>query len=177
LSSVTEDTPAAKAGLKEGDIILSADGREMNDVATLRNYISLCGVGHKAKLIILRDNKEKNMTVKLGEFPDNLAAVGVEEEEKTSDKIEGVTVKVLNDSYRQQLNLEDDVKGLVVVEVSQGSNAAHEGLLMGDVITEVDQNVVDSLKSFKKAIGDNDEKPLLLRILRNGRKSFLAIPR
>ena len=176
LSSVTEDTPAAKAGLKEGDIILSADGREMNDVATLRNYISLCGVGHKAKLIILRDNKEKNMTVKLGEFPDNLAAEGVEEEEKTSDKIEGVTVKVLNDSYRQQLNLEDDVKGLVVVEVAQDSNAAHEGLRKGDIITEVNQTVVNNLKSFKKAIGDN-KKPILLRMLRNGRNSFMAIPR
>ncbi len=176
LSSVTDDTPASKAGLKEGDVILSADGREMNDVSTLRNYISLCGVGHKAKLIILRDNKEKNVTVKLGEFPDNLAELEVEEEEKTSDKIDGVTVKVLNDSYRQQLSLEDDVKGLVVVEVAQDSNAAHEGLRKGDIITEVNQTVVDSLKSFKKAIGDN-KKPMLLRILRNGRNSFMAIPR
>lgn len=177
LSSVTDDTPASKAGLKEGDIILSADGIAMNDVSTLRNYISLCGIGHKAKLIILRDNKEKKVTVKLGEFPDNIAAAEVEEEEKTSDKIDGVTVKVLNDSYRQQLDFDDDVKGLVVIEVAQDSNAAHEGLRKGDIITEVNQNEVNSLKSFKKAIGENNKKPLLLRILRGGRNSFLAIPR
>jgi serine protease Do len=177
LASVTEDTPAEKAGLKEGDIILSADGKEMNSVSLLRNYISLCGVGHKAKLIIMRDGKEKKVTVTLGEFPDSLTENTQSENEDTLDSIEGVTVKVLTDNYRQQLKLEEDIEGLVVVEVAQDSNAAHQGLRKGDVITEVNQIRVNSFKTFKEAVSKNSNKPILLRILQNGRKSFLAIPR
>ena len=180
IAQVNDDTPAAKAGLKDGDIILTVDGTEIKNPSMLRNVISLSEVGHKAKLEILRDGKEKDITVKLDEYPDNQVANNTHEHDNaTDDTLEGVQVQVLNDRIRSMAGLPDDMSGLIVTDVQATSNAAREGLAKGDVIQEVGRESITSLKDFKEALGKNKDRPVFMRVYkpRQQRSIFMAVPR
>ena len=180
IAQVNEDTPAAKAGLKDGDIILTVDGTEIKNPSMLRNVISLSEVGHKAKLEILRDGKEKDVTVKLDEYPDTQVAGNTRnQDDATDDTLEGVQVQALTDRIRSMASLPDDMEGLIVTDVQATSNAAREGLAAGDVIQEVGREQVTSLKEFKKALGKNKDRPVFMRVYkpRQQRSIYMAVPR
>ena len=178
MSVVNEDTPAEKAGLKEGDIILQVDGEAINSTSRLRNKISLSGVDHEAELLVLRDGEEKRIDVKLGELPEN-GIISPSDEEPAEDDtgIEGVTVRTLTDRARMQLELDRDVEGVVVTEISQASNAYYRGLRQGDVIVEVARETVKDLDDFNALVKKDKDRPVLLRILRGRSYQMIAIPR
>ncbi len=181
VAHVNEDTPAEKAGLQEGDIILKVDDKEIRNPSNLRNTISLSEVGQKVRLRILRDGKQKDMTVKLEAFPDQEAAVSGSHDEGSNDDgtLEGVTVRELSPRARAMMNLPDDIQGLLVTGVERTSNAADQGLAEGDIITEVANRPVTNFKEFKKALKINTDRPVFLKIYkpRQQRSIFLAIPR
>ncbi len=178
MSVINEDTPAERAGLKEGDIILAVDGREVNSISQLRNTISLAGVGHDADLLVLREGRERTLQVELAEMPEDLRTAAAPREDRQNDEgIEGVTVRDLTDRARTQLNLDDDVRGVVVVDVARTSNAWYRGLRQGDVIIEVAQRAVSSLDDYEELIDDHPDRPALLKILRNGNVQLIAVPR
>ncbi len=178
MSEVRPDTPAAAAGLREGDIILEVDGAAVNSTSELRNTISLAGVGSDVKLRVLREGRDRDMTVTLGELPDAPVAAGVQREEReNAEGIEGVTVRELTERARTQLNIEADVEGVIVTEVAQTSNAWHRGLREGDVITEVAREAVRSLDDFEKLVGRHLDRPVLLKIMRGANVQLVAIPR
>jgi serine protease Do len=180
VARVTEDAPAEEAGLEEGDIIMSVDGKRVDSVSQLRNTVSLLPVGHKAKLELQREGKQIEKTVKLGELPaqEQLASnrgSGPED----NDGIEGVTVRALNDQLRAHASVPDDIDGLLVTDVDNRSAAAREGLADGDVILEVNRRDVTSLDDYREAVSESEDRPVLLRVYRprvEGRL-FLAIPR
>ncbi len=181
IAQVNEDTPAQKAGLKEGDIILSVDGKEIKNPSMLRNIISLSEVGHQARLEILRDGKRKTVKVKLDEFPDQelAQASGGKGDAEKDDTLDGVSVQELSPRVRAMTQLPDDVDGLYVVDVDPTSNAAHEDLQQGDVIQEVNRETVTTLKEFKKALSLNPDRPVFMRVYKPqaGRSIFIAVPR
>jgi serine protease Do len=178
ISTVNEGTPAAKAGMQENDIILKVDGQAVNSVSDLRNTISLSGVGHDAKLLILRDGKERPITVTLGELPeDPAAAAPAKDESEGADGIDGVIVRELNSGLRQRLQLAEGVEGLVVSEVAPTSNANHRGLRQGDVIVEVAREPVATLADFRRLVKKDADRPVLLKIRRGDQFQVLAIPR
>jgi serine protease Do len=178
ISTVNEGTPADKAGLQENDVILQVDGQAVNSISDLRNTISLSGVGHDAKLLVLRDGRERQVTVTLGELPeDPTAAAKPKDEGGSSDGIEGVTVRELSDALRQRLRLAEGVEGVVVTEVSQTSNASHRGLRQGDVIVEVAREPVATLDDFRRLVKKDADRPVLLKIRRGGQFQVLAVPR
>ena len=178
ISTVNEGTPAAKAGLQENDIILEVDGQDVNSVSDLRNTISLSGVGHDAKLLTLRDGRERQVTVTLGELPeDPTAAAAPKDEGEGADGIEGVTVRELSDALRQRLRLPEGIEGVVVAEVSQTSNASHRGLRQGDIIVEVARESVATLDDFRRLVKKDADRPVLLKIRRGDQFQVLAVPR
>ena len=180
VARVNDGTPAEDAGLEEGDLILSVDGKRIDTVAQLRNTVSLLPVGHKAKLAIQRGDKEMVKTVKLGELPTDTEVASRNTSESTADDgIDGVTVRALNPQLRAHNNVPEDVEGLMIVDVESRSNAAREGLAAGDVIVELNTEKVSTLAGYREAAGKNTDRPFLVRVYRprSENTTFMAIPR
>ncbi len=180
ITQVNDDTPADKAGLRNGDIILSVDEKAIKNPSMLRNVISLSEVGEKVRLAIVRDGAEKDVYVQLEELP---SAVGgpntTPAEPDQDDTLDGVTVRELTTTMRTSANLPDDIEGLLVVGVNNTSNAAREGLAEGDVIQEVGREGVSNIGAFKNALGKNTDRPVFLRVYKPSqqRSVFIAVPR
>ena len=180
VARVNEDTPAEKAGLEEGDIIMTVDGKRVDTVSQLRNTISLLPIGHKAELELQRDGKDITKTVKLEELVlDEQAATSRSSDQSADDGIEGVTVRELNEQLRAHGKVPEDVDGLMVIEIDQRSNAAREGLARGDIILELNTEAVSSLDEYRDAAKEGGDRPYLLRVYRPRTEGriFLAIPR
>jgi serine protease Do len=182
ITQVNEDTPAEKAGLKNGDIILSVDGKEIKNPSMLRNVISLSEVGQDVDLAIVRDGKEKNVSVKLDKFPDpeQVAEADQPEDPDEDETLDGVIVREMTGQIRAMMeSLPEDIEGLVVTGVEQTSNAAREGLAEGDIIQEVGGETVTTLKDFQSALGKNTDRPVFMRVYnpRRGQSVFIAVPR
>jgi serine protease Do len=182
VTQVNEDTPAERAGLQDGDIILSVDGKEIKNPSMLRNVISLSEVGQEVDLLIVRDTKEKNVSVTLDRFPDpeQIASSNNSNDEDEDGTLEGVTVREMTGRARAMYeNLPDDVEGLVVMGVEPTSNAAQENLEEGDIILEVDREPVTTLKEFKEAVARNTDRPVFMRVYkpRAGQRTYIAVPR
>ncbi len=182
VTQVNTGTPAEKAGLKEGDIILSVDGQEIRNPSMLRNVISLSAVGHDAQLKLLRDGKEKTVAVKLEKFPEATTTVRANPHGGGSEdqSLDGVTVRVLDERARAMTsNIPEDVGGLLVVSVEATSTAAREGLATGDVIQEVSRRPVETLADFQEALKLNTDRPVFLRVYKpnRGQNVFIALPR
>ncbi|MFH1844645.1 MAG: DegQ family serine endoprotease [bacterium] len=180
IENVNDDTPAAAAGLEVGDIILSVDDHQVNSVAGLRNRISLSPVGHDAKLEILRDGREKRVTVELGALPDEVQVASTNRQgNEADDGIDGVTVRELTTRTRRLAGVPEDVDGVIVTEVAASSAAAREGLERGDVILEIAKESVNDLDDYRRLLQEDEDRPILLRVYKpqNETRLFMAIPR
>ncbi len=185
VSDVNKGTPAEKAGLRDGDIILQVDGKEVNDRARLRNLISLAGVDETVELTVWRGGRELPVRVKLAALPEDLqtaAQGGDERSEEGEGGLEGVRVRMLTDRDRAAMDIPEDVAGLVVVDVDQTSNAFREGLRPGQIITEVAREPVGDLVQYRRLLAKDQDKPILLRVWQRGAaggggRVFMAIPR
>ncbi len=181
VAQVNDDTPAAAAGLKEGDIILSVDGHDINNPNALRNLISLSDVGHAARVQVLREGKERDIIVKLGRLPDQEVAANApaQPEKDQESTLAGVTVRPLTDQMRAMAQLPEKVHGVIVTGVKATSNAASQGLAEGDVIVQVNGQSVDTLAAFKTALALTPDRPVFMRVYKTQAKQnvFLAVPR
>ncbi|MCB1183011.1 DegQ family serine endoprotease [bacterium] len=180
VNEVSENTPAERAGLRNGDIILSVDDREITSPSMLRNVISLSEVGQKVRLAVVRDGKEQQFVVKLEELPDTGGGRNARPADPDQDEsLDGVTVRELTPRLRSMSNLPDDLVGLLVTEVAPTSNAAREGLEQGDVIVEVGRVAIDSFQAFQKELGKNTDRPVFLRVFKptQQRSVFMAVQR
>ncbi len=180
VARVNDDTPAQKAGLEDGDIIMRIDGKQVDTVAQLRNTVSLLPVGKTVNLDIQRDGKDLTKKVTLDPLPapENVAQ-GRSPSATADDGIEGVTVRALDSSMRSRLELDDDVEGLLVTSIETRSRASREGLREGDIILEIDKRSVTSLNDYRQAMERAGDNGVLLRIMRpsTGQRTLLVIPR
>jgi serine protease Do len=173
VGDVTPDSPAARAGIEKGDIIITLNGKPVNDSNQLRLNISMMAPDSSASVKLLRKGAERDVTVKLAEYPSNEQRAKLEEGEP-SGALEGVTVEDLNAGIRRELNLPAGAVGVVVTEVSPSSSAAAAGLRPGDVIQEVNRQAVRSAADFERALSKAGSNPLLL-VNRRGNTLFLAV--
>jgi Do/DeqQ family serine protease len=179
IAQVNAGTPADKAGLREGDIILSVDGRVIESPSMLRNVISLSDVGHTARLEILRDGKRKDVGVALDVLPDPDEPVRRTEDADEDATLSGVTVRALTPGLREQAGVPADIEGLLVMNVAPTSNAAEAGLARGDVIQEVAQRQVRNLDEFQESLKEGTDRPVFMRVYKPRQRAsvFVAVPR
>lgn len=174
VAKVAPGTPAEKAGLKEGDVVIQANGKAIKDMPELRNLIGLLKIGEKVDLTVLRDGSTKQVTVVVGKSPDEKvgAAGGADDNGKDS----GTTSKGLNPKLKGATFgpvQDSDSKGVQVLDLDQDSPAAEAGLRPGDIILSVNRHAVSGLADFKKlASGEGD---LLLYVRRGDGALYLAL--
>jgi len=173
VTTVEPDSPAGKAGFKEGDFVTEFNGQKVKDMRQLRLIVSQTAPGKKVTLKLLREGKEKTLTATLGEMPkEGLARSGQgrqgERGESKTDALDGVEVTDLDAQAQREADVPSNIRGVLVANVDQDSNAADAGLRAGDVITEINRQPVRSADKAvalsEKAKGDR----ILLRVWRGG---------
>ena len=174
---VEEGGPADKAGLQQQDVIVSLNGEQIRNWDAFRTEIASKKPGDTIDLGVIRDMDEVELTVTLGERPENEMATADPVQMESMEERLGFTVTGLDNSIREQLQLDSDTEGVVVRNINEGSAAYERGLRRGDVITRVKRIAVTSSAEFydevEKAIDAGDDV-LLLTVLRNDIEQFVA---
>ncbi len=179
VSDVQPDSPAAKAGLRRGDVVLSIDGTSVDSTGRLRNVIAAAGANRTVRMELLRNGKPETLEVKLGEMPAEVAGQPGPGKAPpgTPGSVDGLTVEELGPSVRQRFNLPDTVKqGVVITGVAPSSAGARAGLRPGDVVLEVDRKRVDSVAAFQSLWRQSKGRTLLL-VEREGSSIYLVVKR
>ena len=176
VGQIEEDGPADKAGLKEDDIIVSVNGEKIKDWDAFRLKIANLKPGKKVDLDVIRDGEDREISVTLGSRPGTEIASNESEKVDIAEKL-GFEVTDLTSDVKRQLNIMNDVEGVVVKEISQSSNAFERGLQRGDVITAVKRKKISTVEQFYDEVERSTEKgdqAILLTVERNNLKQFIA---
>ncbi len=177
---VLEDSPADKAGLREMDIILKLDGKDVNHSNEIQNSVALKNPDETVTLTVWRDKKEMDIRVKLGQRETGREiARGTSESEEFADL--GLQVQTLDRDIRSQLRHGDynDVEGVIITNVERYSVAFDVGIAVGDVITQVEDDRIRSVSDYRRALRQYDKGQVVIFYLQrrsNEYQAFLKIP-
>lgn len=182
--SVFSGSPAQKAGITPGDIILEFDGKKITKDQKLPRLVAETPVGKKVDIILLSKGKKKTVTLVLSEMDDKAESQMSKELKKDSGSIKskkvlGMNLVEIDDSIRQKARISSEVSGLYVLEISGKSAAKKEGINKGDIITSINQNQVSNIEDFEnvvKAAGKAGRKSVLLTINRRSAMFALQLP-
>jgi serine protease Do len=180
VSQVEPDSPAAKAGLKTGDVIIAFGDEEVEDARALPRLVAVTDKGDKVNVTVWRDGKKESLEVILGSLPseEKVAMTETREVDDGTPKL-GVTLSALSKEAKEHFKLSDDEVGVLIVDVAGNSPAAKHGLKRGDIISRIGRTEVTNpeevVKEVKK-IADEEHKTVLLLIKRDGVSRFVAVP-
>jgi len=172
VADVTKDSPADKAGLKSGDIIMEFDGKQILEMNNLPRFVAATPVGKKVKLKLLRNGKTEELAViieRLRDGEESVAPVAMQ------DRL-GVSVKELSGELAAQFRIKETM-GVVVVAVKPDGIAGEAGITGGDVIKEINGKAINTMDDYTKAITAHKKGAVMRLLLRRGESSlFVAIP-
>jgi serine protease Do len=177
VAQVLADAPAAKAGLKPGDVVMQLDGHQVNSSKSLQDAVEKLEVGKAYDLQILRNGEKQTLSVTIEKMPadEQLAQATQSDSSESSDDNLGLNVQELTSALRSKLNL-PNVEGVVVSKVESGSPADNAGLKAGDVIEKVGNTKVATADEFKTAIENSKlEDGILLLVHSNGGSRFVVL--
>jgi Do/DeqQ family serine protease len=174
VSAVEDNSPAQKAGLERGDVILTFNGEIVTDSNTLRNRVASSQPGSTVMVTIARNGREETKPVVLAELPVTRTASNNRDDGANGGRY-GMSVAPLTPDLADQLGVRAR-RGLVVEDVAPASAASDAGIHAGDVIVEVNHKPVGDLAQFQDAVKGNPNRPALLLVNRRGSDLFLALP-
>jgi len=183
VTEIFDGSPAEKADLKRGDVILAVNDKKISNVEGLRNLVAQSKVGSKIKIKILRSDKTMVLDAVISEFPQDVTHALSKESEDNNDlmteesnTLAGFTVMELTRNIAKQLDISKNEKGVVIVKIDPYSIAEDAGLKKGDVIQEINKKRIDTVIDFnkvRKSIREGDTA--LLFINRNGNKFYITL--
>jgi len=165
ITGVGNNTPAKKAGLQSGDIIIAVDNKSTHSASQLRSQIGIKNINDRVQLKVLRNGHQRAFNVAVGN-PQQFSQVPNQQKPSTIDldaRLSGATFKT---------NLNN--KGVFVSSINAKSAAAYNGLAAGDVITKVNKRSVRNMKDFERVLKGNN-RDLFIQVSRNNQKILLAI--
>jgi serine protease Do len=176
VSDVAPGSPAAKAGLKRGDVIVAFNDQPVHDPGQLRNLVAMTPPGTKATLQVLRENQKRTVSVELGELPrERTAARGGRETQPSAARL-GFSVQNLTPEMAQKLGAERP-EGVVVTEVDPRSEAYQAGVRPGMVIREVNQQEVKNIQEFQQAVEKAEQSRQILLLVQSPQATmYLTFP-
>ena len=172
ISSVVPDSPAAKSGIKVEDIIVSWDGKPVEDSRSLTRLVGATEVGKAVKVLVLRNGDKLTLNVKTGELAqdeDDEKATSSPSKPREMDRgtVEGMELSNITGEIRRRFRIGDEIEGVAVLRVARRSNAARAGLQAGAVIMRVNRQEVTSVsdvEDFIDAARDQERKSVLLLV-------------
>ncbi len=171
IEHIEPGSPAEKGGLKQGDVLRKFNQRILGDASQFQSLVASTPPGTEITFGILRDGRELNVTVKLGELPAGLAGTGVA---PSGSALSGVTVQDLTPAIRSQLGLRAETPGVVISDLDPDCPATRAGLQSGDVIQSINRQRVETVEDFDRlATGATGET--LLRVNRQGSGGYVVV--
>ncbi len=177
VSEVEAKGPAAKAGIQTGDVILEIAGKKVVGLRELRLQVGGMAPGTKIDVKVLREGKEQNIAVQLGELPDKRIAAHTDEPKaEVPDVLDGVTVADIDDNLRKELDLPENTQGVVITAIEPDCPSAAAGLKRGDVINEINRKPITTAKQAIDLSEElKTEKKVLLRVSGKGQSRYVVI--
>ncbi|MDR3162738.1 MAG: Do family serine endopeptidase [Helicobacteraceae bacterium] len=155
VNGVEPNSPAEKAGVKRGDLIIKVDAKTIANASDLKNTIGSLSPQKTVKLEIIRDKKTITLNVVLAKSDGKSLS-------ENSVEYKGLNVIPLTDEHRSRLGLQRDFKGVLVEKVSSDSQAEKLGISAGDVIVQVESIEINGVEAFKKATAGGNKKRIYL---------------
>jgi len=170
VANVSKDTPADRSGVKVGDVIIEFDGSKVEESKDLPIIVAQTPVGKEVKVKVVREGKERVLSVTIGELKEEEVLASVEKREKL-----GLTVQKVTPQIAESLGL-DQAEGVVVTSVEPASPGDEAGLRRGDVIIEVNRKRIRDLRDFRNEVASIKKGKGLLLLVRRGKTTlFLAL--
>lgn len=174
IGGVSPGGPADKAGLLQGDVIEQVNGKPVETTNDLRLQIASMAPGTEVHLEISRAGQEREVSLKLGELPENAASAGAPGIGEGSP-MSGVQVDNLTPSIARQLGIQPGTKGVVVTDVPQTSAAADAGLQRGDVIEQINRQDVTNVNEYQRLVREAGKQAIVLLINHGGQTAFIVV--
>ncbi|WP_159994407.1 DegQ family serine endoprotease [Roseomonas sp. 18066] len=171
-----EDGPAAKAGIQNGDVVLRFNNQDVREMRNLPRIVAETPVGTKAPVTVWRGGREHQLEITVAELPNEpqQASAPAATPSRPGAVVElsglGLKVAALSAEVKERFSLRDDARGVVVTEVTPGSNAAERGITAGDMIVEVQQNRVTNPQEVQEQLTRlrRQNRPSALMLIENG---------
>lgn len=177
ISDVAKDSPAARAGVMRGDIVIEFNGKEVKDVSSLRNMVAQSKTGTQITMKILRGGREFLVKIGILELPREVAEAVPERssDDPEAKVLTGLSVMDLSKEIVKQLGFSKDEKGVVVVKVEPGSSADEAEIKKGDIIKEMNKKEITGLEDFNRTAAKIKKNESVLLFVNRSGKRFYAI--
>lgn len=177
VTQVIEDSPAEKAGIEAGDIILSFDGKDIPRMRELPKIVALTETDKEVDIVVWRNEQKKTIRAAVGGNAD-IKTASIESDASEAGKL-GLSLSALDQDNRQKYGIPEEATGVIITAVKQGSAAAERGLSRGELIKKVGNTEVTEPEEVNNAIVgamDADKKSILLLVERDSRVRYVVIP-
>jgi serine protease Do len=174
VSDVLPKSPAEQAGIERGDVIMTFNGKAVNDSRDLAATVAATPVGEDTEVLVLRDGREKTLSLTVGTLPNDAPMSETSENDLSSRSQWGMQLQNLTPEMARAQGL-DDGQGVGVAGVQPGSPAAEAGLRPGDILVQINRRAVGSIDDVKAAMAANDSDQLLLLVKRQQGNLFVAL--
>lgn len=171
VTQIFEGDPADKAGIKANDIITAVNGEPVTSSRELSRRIAALGVGQKAKITIMRDGREKTVTVETAKRQEEQALASKEAE---SDEKLGLSLQSLEPDMAARLGYDEAEKGVLVTGVESGSKADKAGVQQGDLVKEINRKPVAGMEEFRKQLNKVKKGDPIMLLLKRGQSGFIV---
>jgi Do/DeqQ family serine protease len=171
VTDVVEDSPAEKAGLKRGDVIIEYEGKVVDDPATVRNMVAATAPGKEITLKIIRDGKPMTIKVAIAEMPASMQKVTGTYE----NLLKGIQVQDITPDVRRHLGIPQRISGVIITDIEDGSPAENV-LAKNDVIVEINKEKVRNTKEYGTIAGKIKRgENILLLVYRDGSVTYIPL--
>jgi serine protease Do len=185
VASIIPGSPAEKAGIKAGDVILNFNGSEVTEMRKLPRLVAETAVNNKTTVVIWRNEKKKKINVTIAEMDEEEKIIAADNDSNRQDEVfkeefikeVGITVSQIDNNLRLKQNIPDNVSGLFITKVEQNTEAETKGIRPGDIIQEINQSPLKTINDMRKILKStkSSKKGILLLINRQGNINFFAL--
>ena len=176
VSGVEPESPAATAGVRQGDVITEFDGRPVLDANAVRNQVASTRPDSTVPFKVVRNGQERQLSARLVERePDQGRAPRVSEHSSGGNSPLGMSVEPLTLALAARMGLPQTTAGLLITDIDPSGVAAEAGLQPGDVITRANDNDIQTAADLTGALAARPDRPSLLQVIRERTSLFLAL--